>query len=422
MTVDRIPWPVAAAYISPAWARRELPLAIRRLDGVLFIVVIALGCEALARSGGANLGWMIVYAYVSLRICADLGRFSEAFFRNQALFLFAYLTILSALWSDQSAITMLAGFQLLATLIIGFSFGLWLTPERLVPLALLGFSMLTILSAFAVLFTNPSNHDGYLIGIFAQKNRLAQMLGYCVLFAAIMMTMSRNRGLKAALFGLIGLGFAMIFAANSITSGFMTAGILGAMLLFSPMSVGRRLGASALLLALSLGAVLLFIREGVDFGRVLGQFGRDDTLTGRTEIWQIGLTLINEAPILGRGYFGFWQNPNFLGEIEWLRAAYGANINGFHNNLIEVAVSLGLIGLSLYGLMLAVVALRLIHIMRRSPRQQIWRGLGFVACYALGLSLFGPTLYRPHEIGLIIIALIAAQVTCATPQHQGPSW
>jgi exopolysaccharide production protein ExoQ len=74
---------------------------------------------------------------------------------------------------------------------------------------------------------------------------------------------------------------------------------------------------------------------------VAGIVGRDPTLTGRTEIWEV-LLRANTNPILGTGYETFWLGPR----LQWIWQQVGT-INEAHNGYLQVYLHLGLIGVFL---------------------------------------------------------------------------
>lgn len=69
-------------------------------------------------------------------------------------------------------------------------------------------------------------------------------------------------------------------------------------------------------------------------------FGRDATLTGRTEIWPIVLDAIWQEPLIGFGYYS--AMADFLGPI--LVSATGAS--HAHNGYLDVLLGTGILGLS----------------------------------------------------------------------------
>lgn len=70
---------------------------------------------------------------------------------------------------------------------------------------------------------------------------------------------------------------------------------------------------------------------------------RDETLTGRTELWQRVLELTTN-PVFGTGFESFW-----LGErLEYLWSLYWWRPNQAHNGYLELYANLGILGLALF--------------------------------------------------------------------------
>ena len=89
---------------------------------------------------------------------------------------------------------------------------------------------------------------------------------------------------------------------------------------------------------------------------ILGVLGRDMTLTGRTDLWA---DLLKEPinSLVGSGYHTFW-----LGErAERYWEMYQYRPNQAHNGYLETYLNSGLIGLSLFLIMLISVGRRLKH-------------------------------------------------------------
>ena len=91
--------------------------------------------------------------------------------------------------------------------------------------------------------------------------------------------------------------------------------------------------------------IFMFMQSLFDvYGSVLQQAGRDATLTGRTELWDV-LLHMDPKPILGHGFESFW-----LGErLRKLHEMYYFRPNQAHNGFIEVYLNLGWVGLCLLG-------------------------------------------------------------------------
>jgi O-antigen ligase len=75
------------------------------------------------------------------------------------------------------------------------------------------------------------------------------------------------------------------------------------------------------------------------FNFVLQAFDRDPDLTGRTELWDTWVQLVQGHWILGYGYFsGLLSLSKSVGD--------GTSVGNTHNGYLDVLVSLGLVGLS----------------------------------------------------------------------------
>jgi O-antigen ligase len=85
-------------------------------------------------------------------------------------------------------------------------------------------------------------------------------------------------------------------------------------------------------------------------GQFAGAVGRDPTLTDRTKIWAMLLSM-HTNPVVGTGYESFWLGPR----LDWIWSQGGlGKINEAHNGYLEVYLNIGLIGLSLLVLFLIV--------------------------------------------------------------------
>jgi O-antigen ligase len=92
------------------------------------------------------------------------------------------------------------------------------------------------------------------------------------------------------------------------------------------------------------GSIIVIALLPLDAWRLgLELLGRDETMTGRTDIWQKVLS-IKTNPIIGAGYESFW-----LGEVLNLWEDLYSAPNQSHNGFLEIYLNLGYIGLALLG-------------------------------------------------------------------------
>ena len=77
-------------------------------------------------------------------------------------------------------------------------------------------------------------------------------------------------------------------------------------------------------------------------GKLAGAVGRDPTLTDRTKIWSLVLSM-HTNPLIGTGYESFWLGPR----LQKIWQAGLGSLNEAHNGYLQVYLNLGLIGLLL---------------------------------------------------------------------------
>jgi exopolysaccharide production protein ExoQ len=108
---------------------------------------------------------------------------------------------------------------------------------------------------------------------------------------------------------------------------------------------GRR--SSLIIAGLLLSVGVLAAGVGILFlPQVLNALGRNATLSGRTEIWNLVLVSIGKRPLLGYGFYAFWLG--LRGESA--RLIVGTNwVFGYaHNGILEIWLQLGLAGVGLF--------------------------------------------------------------------------
>ena len=109
--------------------------------------------------------------------------------------------------------------------------------------------------------------------------------------------------------------------------------------------------------------------------------GRDTTLTGRTELWEIVLGMA-EHPLTGDGYESFWLGDR----LKKLWAIYYFKPNQAHSGYIETYLNLGLIGVAFLTGMIISLYRKMRELLSgdASATEQVnfaRYGLGFLAAY-----------------------------------------
>lgn len=112
---------------------------------------------------------------------------------------------------------------------------------------------------------------------------------------------------------------------------------------------------SIVLLVISLaGLISLLVVPNWTAG--LSALGRDPSLTGRTDLWRLGLTAISERPFFGWGFSAYVESPQAVQLRSQVAAFANYEFPHFHQSWIQTAVDFG-VGASL---LLAFIVFRVV--------------------------------------------------------------
>lgn len=135
---------------------------------------------------------------------------------------------------------------------------------------------------------------------------------------------------------------------------------------------------------------------------ILGAFGRDTTLTGRTLLWPAVLYKIWQRPWLGYGYGGFWLGWEGESADVWRIVRW--EVLHAHNGFLDLWLNIGLLGLLAFALSFLATCLQAVSWVRRTNTAEgIWplAYLTFLILANLGES----SLMRLQSIWILYVAL-----------------
>jgi exopolysaccharide production protein ExoQ len=155
------------------------------------------------------------------------------------------------------------------------------------------------------------------------------------------------------------------YSATAITA--LAAGLsaLGALLWLKERRIGvqARTLATAVALIVAFGVVTVFV-GGATVGAITSTLGRDESLTGRADVWAALLPVALRKPLLGYGFGGFWTPST--------RDQFG--ISEGHSGYLDVLLDSGFVGLALVTMFLVSSCLKA-H--REMERDYDWAVLWF---------------------------------------------
>ena len=338
---------------------------------------------------------------------------------NRAILLFFLYCGVSVLWSDYSDVALRRWIKALGELVMVL---IVLTDPHPVTavkrlLARAGFLLLPLsillIKYYGDLGRNYRPGDfGSMwnttnIGVTTDKNGLgmiAMIFGLAALWQLVKLRQSSGtprRWKRIAAQGMLLVTALWILrAANSMTS--LSCFMLGATLLILTSFWGffRRPAvlATVVIAALCLSLFAIFIAPNL-----LSVLGRDPTLTGRTEIWNLVLGMTGN-PLLGTGFESFWLGSR----LQTMWSIYWWHPNEAHNGYIEIFLDLGWMGVAL----LAVLLLTGLRNTLNAVRQQAEAG-GLMLAYFVTVLIYNFTESAFRELDpiwfVLLLSVIAVQ-------------
>lgn len=326
-------------------------LALLLFTGALVPLLRQQGGFSLDVSEGDPIMQALVFGVYAITLPLIVTRWKKAVrvvTREKLLIILVGLVVLSVLWSAAPQVTLRRSVALILTT----SFGLYLAIRYSLreQLRLLAW-MLTVAVLLSLLFalalpsygihqTGP--HAGAWRGIYIHKNALGRSLGLGVLVFSLLTLSSRYRWVTCTI---LFLSVSLLLLSRSATPLLSSIAILSLLPLYSTFQWRYTLAIPFFNFAVIVGgSIAIWIFSNLE--TVLGFFGRDPTLTGRTELWVVLFEMIQKRPVLGYGYSGFWLG--WQGESAYVWAVIPWQPTYAHNGFLELGLDLGLLGISLF--------------------------------------------------------------------------
>ena len=273
----------------------------------------------------------------------------RAALRNPLTLLLLAFALVSTNWSHAPDITLRRGIALAGTTLCGVWMAGRFRGRELMEMLGWAMGIVAVLSLlFALLIPELGIHqggdfDGAWRGVYLQKNALGKMMVLGTL-TFILLSLREPGRARHKWQALAFLCAALVLLSTSTTSML----ILGVLILLVPLYRGlaarsRWLVPVALGIALPVVAIVLAVVTDVE--AALDLFGKDATLTGRTELWEYAAATIGDRLWYGYGYGAFWQVST---RAQAIYAAIGWDAWHAHNGLLELGLNLGVIGIVLF--------------------------------------------------------------------------
>ncbi|MCC7258119.1 MAG: O-antigen ligase family protein [Gammaproteobacteria bacterium] len=238
------------------------------------------------------------------------------------------------------------------------------------------------------------------VGLSSHPNTLGLTALVTVWASSAVWSQTRVTRVRLACLFAIGMALISLYGANSITAGVLAlATIFGmpCLVWLLERAPEQRVVLSILLfLVIIVGAFVgnLLMPEIVASEVFLKIVGRNPTLTGRTELWQVAFVAIEQRPLLG------WS----FDALQSLGGAGVGRVSQFHNGYVDVLVRGGWIGLTMVVWLVAVTAARLIRSVWIDTR--IWVPLAILLVIILLHNVTEASLARSPSALWLLFSLV----------------
>lgn len=120
--------------------------------------------------------------------------------------------------------------------------------------------------------------------------------------------------------------------------------------------------------------------------------GREEHLTGRSDVWKALVPVAMSRPILGHGFEGFWTTS--------AREAF--DISGAHNGFLDILLNLGFVGLGLYTLYVISIAREAHRVMERHFDWGVFLICSLVIALLSNITETNMVSFNSREMALIL--------------------
>jgi exopolysaccharide production protein ExoQ len=273
---------------------------------------------------------------------------------------FAAYICFSVFWSHAPGITARTAIQYFSHIACAYIAARTVSVRTLTVGSVIGIFVVLLYSLKVGSYAIDTIDETYnFVGAFASKNQVGFFSSLGIYFCFVFVVFFRRSWLSLIWTAPICLvSVYMLAIAHSATS---TASLPVALCIVALLAMSKVLPRRYRRVIFVVGACTLVaaVMAALNLGLldfVLGIFGKDSTLTGRTYLWQQGWAAAQQFPILGYGYAAYWVQGFAEAERLWAEF-YITTHTGFHfhNTYIEALVELGFVGAALISLIIVRV-------------------------------------------------------------------
>ncbi len=369
--------------------------------------------------------WYPSYLMILALIVIHFPKFLRTAVFNPLILVCVLLCGVSFFWSIDPAITMRRSVAIVMTTAFGLYLACRYDWHALVQRIAVAYAFLAIGSLiFAVALPEWGRmqfiHEGSWRGLWLEKNSFGAQMSKALLVMMCAFAMKPKHGWFYVPMGLLCFGLVLmctsktaLLAALLMIMGFVFVRIMRAYpILRIPTMYFAVIG------TVTFGFLMTFMP-----GEMLAMIGKEPTLTGRTDIWDSLIRAASEHMWLGHGYGTFWMDP--LGPSYWVRFNLDWGVPTAHNGWMETWLSVGLVGVILFGITYLVTLILALDRLARGGVENYWALLSTILFLVLSLS--ESTILQANLLDWVIFTATTAKLFSFEPafwrgEQKRPYW
>jgi exopolysaccharide production protein ExoQ len=363
-----------------------------RLPDTLAILYVALSVIIMAYSFLFNVFPILIF--IGLWFSHLL--YKRQFVLRPSLDLFIILIIpvlacYSVFWSEHPLKSLYGGTELVALALCAVIMSRLVSSVAFIQ----GLSVGSLVVLLATLLNGRYSIDGMgggstLVGLFGSKNQVG-LIAEIGIISSIFVHFSNISWLRKFFISWIPM-LVFVLCLYLSKSASSIASLTVVLMAIAGMSFLSRLARSARFVTLIfaffalLTLLVCMMAFSLDMqNSILGVFGKDSTLTGRTYLWSEGIKVALEKPVLGHGFGSFWTEGNPLAERLWEKF-FIPNRTGFHfhSMYVQTFVDFGMVGVAVLIALLLTSLLKSFYI---NYRDGMNAETGILFAFAVMLSV-----------------------------------
>jgi exopolysaccharide production protein ExoQ len=273
--------------------------------------------------------------------------------RNKAILAYISVAVLSVAWSIHPELTIRRSISCILSILVAAYLSVRFGEKDRMKVFSFAFAISAIGSLLFVAaypdYGIETDVAGAWRGIFTNKNVLGHIMAASIFVELYILVLGKWRPIWR--FGLLSIYFTLLILSHSLTSWLCSVLYLAGTAVYI---IGKGDKLAGLIVAITLAVPLLLLPLGMWYNAdlLLSFFGKDTTLTGRTDLWLATLDLIKQKPLLGWGYMATWVPTDPVTAA--IHKEFGWTVPNAHNAYLDVTLQLGLVGL---GLLLTIIAI-----------------------------------------------------------------